>query len=77
MKRGKPFPARPDCVYDGDSPAVYDPGETVDLNGIWPEFRAMTSLIVARTERNELASKILLASSATGPPPVLGVLYIH
>ncbi|EUC65673.1 fungal specific transcription factor domain protein [Rhizoctonia solani AG-3 Rhs1AP] len=54
VKRGKPFPARPDCVYDGDSPAVYDPGETVDLN-----------------ERNELASKILLASSATGPPPVL------
>ncbi|CAE6440187.1 unnamed protein product [Rhizoctonia solani] len=32
VKRGKPFPARPDCVYDGDSPAVYDLGETVDLN---------------------------------------------
>ncbi|CAE6481644.1 unnamed protein product [Rhizoctonia solani] len=53
--RGKPFPARPDCVYDGDSPAAYDAAETVDLNG----------------ERNELASKILLASSATGPRPVL------
>ncbi|CAE6348021.1 unnamed protein product [Rhizoctonia solani] len=32
VKRGKPFPARPDCVYDGDSPAIYDAGETVDLN---------------------------------------------
>lgn len=32
VKRGKPFPARPDCVYDGDSPASYDPTETVDLN---------------------------------------------
>ncbi|KDN46367.1 hypothetical protein RSAG8_04311, partial [Rhizoctonia solani AG-8 WAC10335] len=54
VKRGKPFPARPDCVYDGDSPAMYDAAETVDLN-----------------ERNELARKILLASSATGSPPVL------
>ncbi|KAB5593533.1 hypothetical protein CTheo_2999 [Ceratobasidium theobromae] len=32
VKRGKPFPARPDCVYDGDSPASYDINETVDLN---------------------------------------------
>ncbi|CUA71381.1 Positive regulator of purine utilization [Aspergillus nidulans FGSC A4] [Rhizoctonia solani] len=54
VKRGKPFPARPDCVYDGDSPAIYDAAETVDLN-----------------ERNELASKILLASSVASPPPNL------
>ncbi|CAE6506917.1 unnamed protein product [Rhizoctonia solani] len=54
VKRGKPFPARPDCIYDGDSPAVYDAGETVDLS-----------------ERNELASKILLTSAATGPTHVL------
>ncbi|CAE6347869.1 unnamed protein product [Rhizoctonia solani] len=54
VKRGKPFPARPDCVYDGDSPAIYDAAETVNLN-----------------ERNELASKILLASSVASPPPNL------
>ncbi|KAF8603155.1 hypothetical protein BDV93DRAFT_173771 [Ceratobasidium sp. AG-I] len=32
VKRGKPFPAHPDCVYDGDSPAIYDSSQTVDLN---------------------------------------------
>lgn len=32
VKRGKPFPAHPDCVYDGDSPANYDSNQTVDLN---------------------------------------------
>ncbi|QRV76955.1 Fungal specific transcription factor domain [Ceratobasidium sp. AG-Ba] len=32
LKRGKPFPAHPDCVYDGDSPAAYDASQTVDLN---------------------------------------------
>ncbi|CAE7161998.1 unnamed protein product [Rhizoctonia solani] len=53
VKRGKPFPARPDCVYDGDSPAMYDAAETVDLS-----------------ERNELAGKILLAASATGPTSI-------
>ncbi|KAG8770907.1 hypothetical protein FRC12_003977 [Ceratobasidium sp. 428] len=32
VKRGKPFPAHPDCVYDGDSPGAYDANQTVDLN---------------------------------------------
>ncbi|KAG9083273.1 hypothetical protein FS749_006169 [Ceratobasidium sp. UAMH 11750] len=32
VKRGKPFPAHPDCVYDGDSPTMYDANQTVDLN---------------------------------------------
>ncbi|KAG8711917.1 hypothetical protein FRC09_020342 [Ceratobasidium sp. 395] len=31
-QRGKPFPAHPDCVYDGDSPGAYDANQTVDLN---------------------------------------------
>jgi hypothetical protein len=67
VKRGKPFPAHPDCVYDGDSPGLYDSSQTVDLNGMLSKIWTVNFYIISLCRQERYGGQVFI-QIATGVP---------